>query len=334
MQEIEKKYLEHGGEAGPLGAPTSDYDLNPDQLGFRRHYKNGSIYWHPATGARMVFGSIHRLWSNPHREEKGERDGWEQGPLGYPLTDERVTLDRVAAYSHFQRGSIYSHPVQGTWRLQGIVRELWANAGWERSKYGYPTSDTDLREDGLTHFGLFQHGVIEWFPHTPYQAVQAKYAAFGGESVLGKVKSAFRLCPDGVGYFQCFEHGCIYWHPSAGTNMISSFLLRKKTGDVNLESPFLGYPIQDEMDTPGQTGRFCAFLHEHTFIYWKKGSEKAFEVHGDIGKQYAALGWEQSPLGFPISDEIDSDRPEFKRLNRFEGGTIYWKNGETQVFRK
>ncbi len=329
MQEIEKKYIQLGGEAGTLGPPTSGYDLNPDQVGFRRHYKHGSIYWHPDTRANMIFGSIRKLWSNPHREElkegeTGGRDGWEQGLLGYPLTDETATPDHVGAYSHFQRGSIYSHPVLGTWRLQGIIRDIWAREGWERSKYGYPISDTDLREDKLTHFGRFQHGDIEWFPHEALAAIQVKYNAYGAASgQLGQATEDFKRCPDGIGYYQHFEHGCIYWQPKFGAVAVFE-PIRQKWGELEWERGLLGYPIRDESSTPGGAGRICAFQKEGGYIYWKTGSDKAFEVHGNIGKQYADMGWEQSRLGFPVSDEMDADGSDFQRASHFEGGHIYW----------
>lgn len=334
MQAISSKYLSLGGESGYLGKPQKDsgYDLNPDGIGWRREYEHGSIYWHPEVGAHAVTGAIYVLWGDPKRN-KSREGGWEQGPLGYPLTDEMPTQDRVGAFCHFQRGSIYHcqalPPDKRTFRVQGIVRDIWAREGWERSKYGYPTSDTDVRQDGLTHFGEFQHGVIEWFPHEAFTAIEGKYAAYSGEAgPLGEPTEPFKVCPDGIGYYRHYKNGCIYWHPKMGAAAVFE-PIRRKWGELDWERGLLGYPLRDEVQLPN--GRCCAFQKEGGYIYHKNGSSDAFVVYGDIGRKYAALGWEQSPLGFPVSDEMDFDNLKLRRVSHFESGSIYFQDGKTTL---
>lgn len=48
-------------------------------------------------------------------------------------------------------------------------------------------------------------------------------------------------------------------------------------------------------------------------------------------KKWGEMGYETGELGFPTSDEIDSNKPNFKRMNTFDKGTIYWKDGITEV---
>jgi uncharacterized protein with LGFP repeats len=48
----------------------------------------------------------------------------------------------------------------------------------------------------------------------------------------------------------------------------------------------------------------------------------AFQVFGEIGKKYAALGGERGPLGPALSDE--SPAPNGGRFNQFQNGFIYW----------
>src|SRR5664280_1669767 len=49
----------------------------------------------------------------------------------------------------------------------------------------------------------------------------------------------------------------------------------------------------------------------------------AHEVHGAIREIWHGLGWEQSFLGYPLTDETVLARDN-GRYNHFQGGSIYW----------
>lgn len=83
---------------------------------------------------------------------------------------------------------------------------------------------------------------------------------------------------------------------------------------------FIGAPISDEFKTPNKAGAGQHF--EGGSIYWSPNTG-AHEVHGAIKDKWAALGWENSFLGFPTSDETAT--PDgIGRYNFFEGGAIYF----------
>jgi hypothetical protein len=105
-----------GWETGPLGYPTTDLQATPDGLGYYNHFagKDGtgaSIYWTFDTGAWSVQGAIRAAWAG---------QGWEVGPLGYPISDEYAvtggrqndftggTITWNAATGHI---TITTHPV-------------------------------------------------------------------------------------------------------------------------------------------------------------------------------------------------------------------------------
>ncbi len=100
---IRDKYNALGGAAGPLGLPLTDETGTPDGIGRFNHFQGGSIYWTGRTGAVMVRESIRHLWAT---------QGWETGPLGYPVQDEHryVTphpaTDPFTAWSVFENGAI------------------------------------------------------------------------------------------------------------------------------------------------------------------------------------------------------------------------------------
>jgi hypothetical protein len=151
-----------------LGAPVIDEMTAPDGIGRYRHYQNGSLYWSPGRGTRLVHGRIRDKWAET---------GWEQG-FGYPLTDELPTPDGIGRFNHFQSCSIYWTPQTDAHEVHGAIRERWAQLGWERSYLGYPTSDEIRVGDSADHrYSNFQGGSIMWTPQTgaiDYHAVVAR----------------------------------------------------------------------------------------------------------------------------------------------------------------
>jgi uncharacterized protein with LGFP repeats len=100
--EVHGAILDHyatlGGPAGVLGFPVTDETGTPDGIGRYDHFDGGggtSIYWTPATGAWSVHGAIRARWA---------AQGWERGPLGYPVSDEYAVPGRRR--SDFQHGSL------------------------------------------------------------------------------------------------------------------------------------------------------------------------------------------------------------------------------------
>src|SRR5260370_13056505 len=95
--------------------------------------------------------------------------------------------------------------------------------------------------------------------------------------------------------------------------------IRDKWVALGSEQSFLGSPVTNETVTPDGVGRFNHF--QGGSIYWTP-STGAFEVHGAIRDKWAELGWEQSYLGYPVTDETPA--PDgVGRYNNFQGGMIY-----------
>lgn len=148
---IEAKFLSLGGCNSFLGAPLTNEEVAPDNIGRYGVFFNGSIYWTQATGAHETHGFIRDEFKNT---------GWEAGPLGYPKTDELVTPDGVGRYNEFQNGSIYWTEKTGAHPIYGEIYAKWASLDYEKGKLGYPTS---------TEYGVpggrqsdFEHGWITW----------------------------------------------------------------------------------------------------------------------------------------------------------------------------
>jgi uncharacterized protein with LGFP repeats len=125
--------------------------------------------------------------------------------------------------------------------------------------------------------------------------------------------------PRNDGYWQRFERGWIYWTSKAGAHLVNGAIF-SKWGGLGWEQGFLGFPTTDETSTPDGIGRYNHF--ENGSIYWTP-STGAYEIHGAIRERWAQLGWERSPLGYPITDETPT-RDNAGRYNNFQHGSIQW----------
>jgi uncharacterized protein with LGFP repeats len=157
---IRDEWASLGWEKSVLGYPITDESGCPDGVGRYNHFQNdGSIYWSPSTGAHEVHGPIRDKWASLD---------WEKSFLGYPVTDEWWCPDGVGRYNHFQNnGSIYWTPTTGAHEIHGLIRTKWASMGWEKSPYGYPTSDEQNTSDiwhPLDRMELFVNGKIVYEP--------------------------------------------------------------------------------------------------------------------------------------------------------------------------
>ncbi|MEV0298478.1 glycoside hydrolase domain-containing protein [Nocardia sp. NPDC050710] len=99
------KYAETGWEAGPLGYPVTDHtvlhDPNGAEWGEVQGFQYGALYRRDGRPAHVVHGEIRERWN---------RSGFENGPLGWPTSDE-IPFD-TGAYQEFDKGRIYWTPKQ------------------------------------------------------------------------------------------------------------------------------------------------------------------------------------------------------------------------------
>ncbi len=135
---------------------------------------------------------------------------------------------------------------------------------------------------------------------------------------LGDATSMAAPTPNGRGWYQHFAGGSIYYTSEHGAFEVHGAILAK-WASLGWEQSFLGFPLTDESTTPDGIGRYNHF--EGGSIYWTAATG-AWEIHGAIRDRYASLGWEQSFLGYPLSDEHDG--PNASRISDFERGQIAW----------
>ena len=90
---------------------------------------------------------------------------------------------------------------------------------------------------------------------------------------------------------------------------------------------WIGQPVDTgagsaEMATSDNRGRCRDY--QHGSIYWTPQTG-ANEIHGQIRDLWASMGWENSFLGYPVTDEIGTGN---SRSSRFQHGHISWNPTE------
>ncbi|RZU33768.1 hypothetical protein [Blastococcus saxobsidens] len=148
---IRDRWGAQGWERGSLGRPVSDTFCGLRDGGCGQHFLNGSIYWSPATGARVVPRSVQGQWS---------RHGWETGSMGYPTSEVFCGLRDGGCGQHFERASVYWSNGTVPSAVIGPLRDRWAALGWETGRLGYPTREAAAYAHGGS-WQLFQGGIVQ-----------------------------------------------------------------------------------------------------------------------------------------------------------------------------
>jgi hypothetical protein len=208
MSQIDDKYNQLGGATGFLGQPADIERPTPNGLGSYRHYQGGSIYWHHSFPweAFVVYGLIRGKWAQM---------GWEQSPLGFPMTDELPAGNFGGGrVSFFENGAILYRPDIGTFETHGAIFRRWRDLGGING-LGFPLTDESTTPDTLGRYNHFEKGSIYWTPQTGAQEVTGDIKdvwANGGweKGPVGYPIDIPRRMPGVLTDFQDFERGTIY----------------------------------------------------------------------------------------------------------------------------
>jgi uncharacterized protein with LGFP repeats len=93
-------------------------------------------------------------------------------------------------------------------------------------------------------------------------------------------------------------------------------------------NPWIGKPTIAEQTCPDGVGRYRHY--QGASIYWSPQTGARL-IYGLIRAKWAVLGWEESPLGYPTTDELNAGSGQ-GRFNNFQHGTIIWKTGSSDAF--
>ncbi|PTT64884.1 Ig-like domain-containing protein, partial [Arthrobacter sp. HMWF013] len=197
---------------GALGAATTAevYGLK-DNGGFQC-FERGCIMYSPATGAHVSLGAIRGKWAET---------GFENGRLGYPVTDEVGGLRDGGVFQNYQGGTIMYSPATGAHISVGAIRGRWAESGYENGRLGYPVSDEvgGLRDGGV--FQNYQGGAIMYSPasgaHLSVGGIRTIWASTGYETGRLRYPTSEEYATPNGGVAQNYQGGIINLSPSGYT---------------------------------------------------------------------------------------------------------------------
>lgn len=235
---IRQVWSGHGSENGWLGYPTTSTTVIRDG-GFYQHFEGGSIY-SSTRGTYVVTPEVLAAWS---------RQGYENGPLGYPVTSLQSGIPTGGTYQDFEGGSVYTSPTTGTWFVARAMHAAWGGFGWERGVLGYPTSDSTTSRGGGS-FQHFQGGALYVSSASGPRVVMSEfYTAWsrtGAEQgFLGYPSSNRQSGLPNSGSYQDFEGGAVYSSPASGTFAVSRAIWNAWSW-TGWERGTFGYPVGEQ----------------------------------------------------------------------------------------
>ncbi|WP_208971036.1 LGFP repeat-containing protein [Kineococcus rubinsiae] len=234
--------------------------------------------------------------------------GGQGGVLGEARTPELATPAGDGAYQHFDAGSIYLSARTGAHEVHGAIRETFARTGWEAGPLGYPVTDETATPDGRGRFNHFERGSVYWSAATGafevHGAIRETWRALGWErGPLGYPVTDESTTPDGRGRYNHFDGGggsSVYWTPSTGAQAVLGDV-RQAWARTGWEAGPLGYPVTGERRTPDGRGRYSHFERGSVYATATTGAQP---VVGAVRDAWAASGWENGPLGYPVAAAV------------------------------
>jgi uncharacterized protein with LGFP repeats len=103
--------------------------------------------------------------------------------------------------------------------------------------------------------------------------ILAKYVALGEDKGRLGCPLGIEQAAHGGGRTQQFDGGSIYWSKGTGAHVVSGRILDLWQGDRGAAG-CIGYPVDEESDTPDRKGRYQHFQHG-TIWRWNDGRVSA-----------------------------------------------------------
>ncbi|BCY13089.1 LGFP repeat-containing protein [Actinoplanes sp. L3-i22] len=125
-----------------------------------------------------------------------------------------------------------------------------------------PADESKSSDKSATYCRLRVHG-----------GILAKYVALGEDKGRLGCPLGIEQSAHGGGRMQQFDGGSIYWSKATGAHVVGGRILDLWQGNRG-EAGCIGYPVDEESDTPDRKGRYQHFQHG-TIWRWNDGRVSA-----------------------------------------------------------
>lgn len=155
----------------------------------------------------------------------------------------------------------------------------------------------------------------------PWVGVRHAKPGAEGEKVCGK---------DGKGRWVEYDNAHIYFHPSIGAfaiphadPAIPGSGIFEAWASRGWETSFLGFPVRDFSFVEGHGVKGAVMAFQGGVLYVADDPRiGAHSVQGIIGQRWSKEGFEDGPLGWPISEEQDNGFGG--KIQHFQFGSLQW----------
>lgn len=159
------------------------------------------------------------------------------------------------------------------------------------------------------------------------QAIAAINAKFSANSWLGAPIGQLQGSVLAGGWHQQYsvQNGSIWISAcgNTGAHIVQGLILADYNAIGNQNA--IGFPITDELRDSNNNP---VSWFQNGSIWYQWGNANAYEVQGYIQNKWGALGWFNSALGYPRSNELlFSNNWLVGRYNSFQNGYMIYKNG-------
>lgn len=252
---------------------------------------------------------------------------------------------------HFEHGKIYYTPGTSARAIgSGAVYDRWIMSGGPMSFLGWPATDetpapTDerIRFVNFAAFGVDTGAIYSRLqeqeePVIIHGPIFRKWVAIGGPAagigypLTNEVRTEDGWCrymDFGTNAVKCAS---ISWTQHQGDAHVVSGNIWAKWQSVGGYSSNFGLPVTDETAVGDEGGAryvdFAKFLSPGGSIYWTpKGGAKM--IYGQIWLKWKCLGGHDGPLGYPVTDELETGDHKGRYNDFSKGGSIYfsWMTG-------
>ena len=148
-----------GFENGKLGFPISNVKHNSKTGIYWQQYENGYIVGNGKYGYHESTGIIREVWRS---------FGFENGKLGFPISNVQTNSKTGMTYQQYQKGYIVGNDKYGYYESSGKLRDYWRKNGFESGKMGFPLGN--IKTSGAYIYQKYQKGTLY------YNTKTAKYS--------------------------------------------------------------------------------------------------------------------------------------------------------------
>lgn len=213
---IRNRWESIGAHNGPAGYPREIETCGQIRNGCYQNFERGSIMWNGALAQPLLPGAIrnHYAWS-----------GYQNGRLGYPVSEERCGLVRDGCYQMFEGGSIVWSAGSGAHTNHyGAIRSRWESLGYENGYLGYPVGEETCQLVRGGCYQPFQGGFILWQTNVgTYTSRPGAIRQLWGDQGFERGPIGYPRSDEECynGYCrQFFEGGYIHWTAAAGVHAV------------------------------------------------------------------------------------------------------------------